>query len=132
MQQLRFVPLIFILALVIASCHQSIPMVNVENAPLKAPQGTTMDRITEAILASGVNRGWKMTVLKPGLIRGKIVVNDKHTVEVDITYNEKDFSINYVNSINMNYNFSNSVYYIHPKYNRWVNILKEDIQDQMQ
>jgi hypothetical protein len=107
-------------------------MVNVVDAPLMAPQSAAMDAITEAILSSGARRGWKMTMLEPGLIRGKIVVNNKHTVEVDITYNETDFSINYVNSINMNYTVRDGVANIHPKYNRWVRILKEDIQDQMQ
>jgi hypothetical protein len=107
-------------------------MVNVVDAPLMAPQSATMDAITETVLGSGARRGWKMTMLEPGLIRGKIVVNNKHTVEVDITYNETDFSINYVNSINMNYTVRDGVANIHPKYNRWVRILKEDIQDRMQ
>lgn len=132
MQRLRLAALIVVSVLLIASCGRSIPLVNVEDALLKAPQSATTDTITEAILRSGAQRGWKMRMLQPGLIRGKIVVNNKHTVEVDITYNETDFSINYVNSINMNYNILSGVPYIHPKYNSWVRILKEDIQDQIQ
>ena len=133
MQQLRIVALLFVSALLIASCaSRNNPMVNVVDAPLEAPQSATMDMITNAILGSGVDRGWKMRVLQPGLIRGKIVVNNKHTVEVDITYDETDFSINYVSSINMNYNLRDGVPYIHPKYNRWVSILEDDIQEQMQ
>ena len=132
MQQLRLIVLLFVSALLIASCGRNNPMVNVVDAPLMAPQSAAMDAITEAILSSGARRGWKMTMLEPGLIRGKIVVNNKHTVEVDITYNETDFSINYVNSINMNYTVRDGVANIHPKYNRWVRILKEDIQDRMQ
>jgi hypothetical protein len=132
MQQFRTVALLFVWALLIASCGRNNPMENVENAPLEAPQSATMDMITNAILGSGTHRGWKMRELQPGLIRGKIVVNEKHTVEVDITYNEKDFSINYANSIDMNYKLRGGVPYIHPKYNRWVSILRDDIQDQMQ
>ena len=133
MQQLRIVALLFVSALLIASCaSRNNPMVNVVDAPLEAPQSATMDMITNAILGSGVDRGWKTRVLQPGLIRGKIVVNNKHTVEVDITYDETDFSINHVSSINMNYNLRDGVPYIHPKYNRWVSILEDDIQEQMQ
>ena len=132
MQQLRLVVLLFVSALLIASCGRNNPMVNVVDAPLMAPQSATMDAITETVLGSGARRGWKMTMLEPGLIRGKIVVNNKHTVEVNITYNETDFSINYWNSNNMNYTVRDGVRNIHPKYNRWVRILKEDIQDRMQ
>ncbi len=123
---------LFVSALLIASCGRNNPMVNVVDAPLMAPQSATMDAITETVLGSGARRGWKMTMLEPGLIRGKIVVNNKHTVEVDITYDETDFSINHVSSINMNYNLRDGVPYIHPKYNRWVSILEDDIQEQMQ
>jgi hypothetical protein len=49
-------------------------------------------------------------------------------VDVDIAYTKETFSITYVDSVNMNYSIRSDGPYIHPKYNRWVEILKQDIQ----
>ena len=131
MQKLRLVGALFITALLLASCGRNNPMVNIVDAPTDARQSANLEMITEAITRAGGNRGWTMKVLRPGLIRGDLDVHGKHQVQVDIIYNHDDFSITYVHSTNMNYNVRDGVPYIHPKFNRWIRILKEDIQDQI-
>ena len=115
--------------LLLAACANRSPLEDVVNAPTDAPSGVTLERVTQEIERSGRARGWQMTETRPGLIRGDLVTGGgKHQVVVDITYDTKTFSISYVDSRNMNYEENFDGPYIHYKYNRWVRILKEDIQ----
>ena len=54
-------------------------------------------------------------------IEARIIVRGKHTVVVSIPYDTQHFSINYKDSINMNYNEGK----IHPNYNKWVADLEQ-------
>ena len=46
---------------------------------------------------------------------------------IDIRYDLHSYSINYVDSQNLNYDGSN----IHPRYNSWIQYLQTDIQNQV-
>ena len=119
--------------LLLASCGRNNPMENIVDAPTEAKAGTNLEAVTQVIEHAGADRGWKMTLQEPGLIRGHLVTGGgKHKVDVDIAYTQEAFSITYVDSVNMNYALRSDGPFIHPKYNRWVEILKQDIQKDME
>jgi len=70
--------------------------------------------------------GWQLSNQKPGSFTGKrIWGGGKHSIVVDVIYNDKNFSINYRDSTQMKYDGS----WIHHTYNRMVQELEDDIRD---
>jgi len=129
-QFLKTLTVLVLAGFLLTACGRNNPLVDVVDAPTEAKAATSLDAITQAILAAGNQRGWQKTLVSPGLIHAKLIVGDgKHEVEVDISYTKEDFSITYAGSSNMNYQLRDGEKRIHPKYNRWVQILKDDIQE---
>jgi len=129
LKNLAVLALAAVLVTGLAACDRNNPLENVTDAPTDAKADTSLDAITQAILAAGNERGWQKTLKSPGLIRAKLITGEgKHVVEVDIAYSRDEFSITYADSFNMNYQLRDGEPRIHPKYNRWVQILKDDIQ----
>ena len=60
----------------------------------------TTEQVKEAIITAGQGRDWIMSVAGPGVINATQNIR-KHSVTVRINYSEKDYSINYVNSVNL-------------------------------
>lgn len=116
------------IALAVASCSQNQPLVTYDEVPTKATVEVTQEQVGEAIIDAGTKRGWSMTEVEPGLIRGEILVRGKHKVEVNIPYTASSFSILYLSSDNMNYQLRDGQPRIHPKYNSWIKNLKSDIE----
>ena len=80
----------------------------------------------EAILKGGGNRGWVMKSEKEGCLT--LVLNvrgGKHSVVVDVPYTTEEFSVRYVESVNMDYEPATGA--IRGKYVQWVRNLKQDI-----
>jgi hypothetical protein len=111
--------------LLIAACRAS-PMYSVESAPLNPPPKATMADVQRAIIRAGAGRGWVMTPKEPGLIEATYS-RQGHVATIDIRYDLKSYSINYVSSENLNYDGSS----IHPRYNSWIQYLQTDIQNQV-
>lgn len=133
MQHLRLTVLILVSCLVLASCGGKVaPLVDIEDAPLKASSTASLDTIAQAIERAGTRRGWQMTAKSPGAMSGKIMVRGKHTVIVDVIYDTETVSILYGGSINMNYSEKNGVRRIHPSYLKWIEFLKKDIQREVE
>ncbi|MCL2916446.1 hypothetical protein L2725_22170 [Shewanella corallii] len=105
----------------VTACGRMQPVKNVQSAPVTF--NLTLEQVKTAILQSGIDRGWVMKEVSPGVIRAEIFVRSHHAV-VDIDYNDKSYSINYVTSDNLKY--ANGK--IHRNYNRWVNNLDVDIK----
>lgn len=111
-------------AFVLAGCGRSQPIKNVENAPVAF--NIPVSSVKQAILESGIDRGWVMTETKPGVIRGELFVRS-HMAVIDVTYSNKSYSINYVDSENLMHKGNT----IHRNYNRWVNNLDVDIRKKL-
>lgn len=120
--------LLVLLGLAVASCGQNQPLMTFEAVPTRATVEVTQDQVGEAIIEAGTKRGWSMTEVEPGLIRGEILVRGKHKVAVNIPYDADSFSILYLSSENMNYQLRDGQPRIHPKYNSWIKNLKSDIE----
>ncbi len=87
--------------------------------------GTNMRKIARAIKTGASRKGWRTREVKRGLIVASINVRGKYFVAVNINYNRYGYKIRYRDSRNMKYNPADNT--IHPKYNKWVKILEDNI-----
>ena len=128
MRPFRISILCLVLALALTSCGRRAPLENVHDAPFNTQQNAQLVEIRDAIIDAGRQRGWILMPQGAGVIRGGILVRNKHKVDVEILYDVEKFSIIYLSSKNMNYEERDGKPYIHPNYISWINNLKQDIQ----
>ena len=110
-----------LLILVFTGCARTLPIHNVENQAIN--YDLSNDKIEKAILQAGIDKRWMMKVVEPGKIEAYVLVRS-HRAEVNITYNEKTYSITYKDSQNLLYKDGK----IHRNYNKWVILLDRQIQ----
>ena len=117
---------IFILVLTIAvgCAGRTKPIYNIENQSIDYT--LTMEQVEKAIIKAGVQKKWKMMVIKPGQIVGNILVRS-HKARIQIDYTEKIYTITYLESNNLLYKDGK----IHRNYNRWINNLDQTIQSNL-
>jgi len=146
-----------ILVLIMSSAaiaSRTAPLVNYENVEINGQSGKilSLDDISKAVTIAAVEKNWKLSDVKPGQAKATLVVRNKHTITVEITYTEKTLSIKYKDSINMNYDpaykdyssnknevgspaygsATTNVYeVIHPNYNLWVGNLLKAVQHEL-
>lgn len=84
------------------------------------------EQVKQAIINAGQGRDWIMSVAGPGVINATQNVR-KHSVTIRINYSEKEYTIHYVNSVNLLASGGE----IHRAYNHWVNNLDKDIQKKL-
>ena len=110
-----------LLILTFTGCARTLPIHNVESQSVNYE--LSIDQIEKAILQAGIDKGWMMNVVEPGEIEAYVLVRH-HKAEVNITYNEKTYSITYKDSENLLYGDGK----IHRNYNKWVILLERQIQ----
>ena len=87
----------------------------------------TVDAMRKAIIAGGSVHGWKPIGDQPGVLT--LVANSAaHQAVVDVAYDAQGWQINYKSSANLNYEHSDKKTTIHPKYNKWVEELNNEIR----
>jgi hypothetical protein len=119
-----------------------VPIVNYRNIPLDASGASVRaERVEQAIRNAASAKGWKIAEEPGNKMLVTLVVNNKHTVMVEIAYSETRYSLVYRDSVNMKYdpeylpNFQSPAGRsvginargrpsIHPNYNVWVGDLK--------
>ena len=114
------------LAVACAGCFSSGYNVRMESNPVRIVRPVEVKSMREAILKGGANRGWMMKSEKEGCLT--LVLNvrgGKHVVVVDVPYTAEEFSVRYVESVNMDYEPATGA--IRGKYVQWVRNLKQDI-----
>lgn len=109
------------LPLALIACERYEPLRNIDNQPIV--YNMPLHDVETAILKAGVETGWVMTVEKPGLINALLNIRI-HRATVSITYNEKTYSIDYKDSMNLLDESGN----IHKNYNLWVDALDQRIK----
>ena len=115
-------------ALLMTACAPTMVR-NVTDAPVvsnKAP--LSLDDVRIAITRAGTGLGWVMIEEEPGLIKGTLRLRT-HVAIVDVTYDTSTYSIQYVDSTNLNYNESKGT--IHKNYNGWIQNLDTAIQREL-
>lgn len=118
--------LAFALTLTIIGCRAN-PVYNVDSAPVTISGKHTGQDVEKSIIRAGAVLGWKMKKVGKGHLVGTLHLRS-HVAVVDITFNDKTYSITYKDSTNLNYDGTN----IHSNYNGWIQNLDRSIQSQFQ
>ena len=109
------------------SANAKRPLIlNIENSPINSTQELTVDDVERAIIEGARVRGWQPRVVEPGHIEAVLYIRS-HVAKVDIYFGTTSYSINYKDSVNLDYKDGR----IHRNYNKWVQNLNSDIQSKI-
>ena len=87
----------------------------------------TREQVKGAILTACEQRGWIAKEKDNSTISAKLLKNGIYEVYIDIVYNETNYKIEYVDSVNLRARGNR----IHPAYNRWVDFLNKSINAEL-
>lgn len=124
---LKVTSILFLGLFILTGCGVAT-VYNVQKSPIISEKKLAQNDMYKAIYAAGVTLGWNITKIEPGLALGELKLRS-HTARVNISYNEKDYSITYKNSINLNYDKEKGT--IHSNYNGWIQNLEKGINTQI-
>lgn len=124
---LKVLGVVSIVLVFITGCRSGIVQ-NIVAQPVSVKQNTTDDQMYKAIKTAGLSLGWQVRKVKPGLAEAQLYLRD-HMAVVEIPYTKEEFSINYKNSSNLNYNAEKNT--IHSNYNGWIQNLRNAITLQL-
>ena len=132
-----------------------VPIVDYKDVSIATSSGkpVSAEQVREAIITAGKRLNWQMGITADGSLVGTLVVNNKHTISVDIAIAPEKYSVTYRSSINMKYtmaqqekgNFRDGTAagpfdsrpvgperpVIHPAYNQWVQALVSSIDTEL-
>ncbi len=110
----------------IVGCRSGL-VYNVDDTAIMTYGDSTpsMQQVERAIVSAATSLGWNVKREGEGKILAVLQVRD-HRAVTEITYDADSFSINYKDSINLNYDGTN----IHSNYNGWIQRLENAIQAQ--
>ena len=112
---------VFVVVTVLAACSATVQ--NFSNQPFPADVAKlSMAEIEETIIETASTREWVVQREGEGQLTATYAPRS-HSAKVAISFNQKQYSIIYVDSSNLQYNGTT----IHRNYNRWVNNLRQDI-----
>jgi len=115
------------LLVISTSANAKRPLIlNIENSPINSTQELTVDDVERAIIEGARVRGWQPRVVEPGHIEAVLYIRS-HVAKVDIYFGTTSYSINYKDSVNLDYKDGR----IHRNYNKWVQNLNSDIQSKI-
>lgn len=109
----------------IAGCT-SKPLYRIRNQPIPnkiTGELRSLEDVGKAIMDATKRRGWTPVLKRPGLIEASIL-RRSHRAVVEISYSQSNYSINYKDSSNLDYNGNK----IHRNYNNWIVKLSTTIQ----
>lgn len=119
MKKLSFILLsIFLLA----AC-KTTPVYNIEQT--QVPAGISAKQVEKNIVQALVQKGWQVKANANGTILAEIMVRT-HTARIKISFDENQYSINYVDSTNLKYDANKNT--IHKNYNNWIIYINRLIQ----
>ena len=123
--QLCSAVLLCLSAFIFTSCRMQ-PVLNVQNQSIHQAsipgKDLTEKQIETAILQACKDRGWIAKVASPGSIQADLSLRSFFAA-VEIKYDTTQYSINYMDSKNLNYDGAR----INRHYNSWVNNLSKSI-----
>lgn len=95
-------------------------------APAMSAHSSTL--MHNAIVNALNERGWQVQQASTSQVLAEITVRGRHYAEVTIPYSDSQFQIQYRNSRGLDYKDGK----IHRNYNKWVNLLREQILSNLQ
>ena len=116
-----------LLAMALAACARTAPIYNVSEAPVVVTNNNyNLTDMKNAILRAGTSLGWQMQAVDQNNIIGTLNIRN-HMAQVDINYDKSNYSINYRDSKELNYDGTK----IHSNYNGWIQRLDQAIKTQL-
>lgn len=106
-------------------CKKVAPVANPSSA-MPITGNVSEKDIRSAIITAGAIKNWEIVPTGPKTFEGRLS-SRAHVAVVEITYDEKNYSILYKDSVNLQYADGS----IHPNYNRWVLALENEIRRQL-
>ena len=115
-----------LMAVVFISGCRLAPIYNVDAAPVPANGSVTLSQVSQAIRSAGAGLGWVTKETGDGEIEATLRLRT-HKAVVNITFDLNDYSIEYVDSVDLDYDGTN----IHSNYNGWIQNLEGAIAAQI-
>jgi len=107
-----------------AGCQRRFPVYNVIDAPVPTSPGhsLTSSEVHDAIVAALAAKRWRIVTEREGEIDAR--TNPRtHVADITIKYSATSYGIEYKDSVNLLYDETN----IHRNYNKWIQLLREQI-----
>ena len=126
--QLRFAVLM-LCAMIFAPTSWALaaPVLNVADHPIPAIAAKlSVDDIRKNIMLAGLKRHWRFEEVGPGELKATQQDNTRMAI-IRVTYTPRTYSITLLESSGMEQEGDQ----IHRNYNRWVQFLMQDIDDQL-
>lgn len=100
--------------------------------PAASRKAINSAKMRDIIVKSCVELGWQVQKATPGSIEASLLVRNKHTIVVTIPYTASGYSIQYKDSMNMEYaTKKDGTVVIHPNYNNWTMRLDQAIRNKI-
>jgi hypothetical protein len=117
-----------LLAPVASQADHTTKLINHAQVSFSAPDA---DKVHDAIVSVGKSHGWVASNEQPGRMTLSNTIRGTFIVVLDVTYSPSGMQVDYVSSENLNYKLKNDVPYIHPKYNKWVDLLMTETKQRL-
>jgi len=112
--------LVAAMTLALAGCNTTIPVRDYMNQTIPHYGNTqkTISNVEKSIVKGAVSLGWQANVIEQGKVEATLFIRS-HKLVVEITHDDKNYSIAYKDSVNLKYDGRK----IHRQYANWVNNL---------
>mgnify|MGYP000624358470 CR=1 FL=1 len=124
---LKIVGMAGVVLVLLSGCRTGT-VYNSQNNAIEVNKKVSDEQVYKAIKIAGINLGWKIKKVKPGLALAQLNIRN-HMAKVEIPYTGKDYSIIYKDSINLKYDKEDGT--IHNNYNGWIQNLEKAINMQI-
>ena len=84
-------------------------------------------RLRRLILEAARAHQWQLADERPGVLVLKLQA-DSHGATIDVPYDDTGFQIKYRESVDLDYAVEGGRTMIHPRYNRWISLLSNEIR----
>lgn len=121
--------LVIVMGLILGGCGAPSVVENIDNSKY-LDKSVAKVEVAKAIQRGASRKGWRTKTVSAGLIEANINVRGKYFVSVNINYDSKGYKISYNKSSNLKYNKADNT--IHPSYNKWVKILAQNIDYELE
>ena len=122
---------VIVLASAVLTAHASAQtMIEPERVAVSVRgAGATSDRaaMRRVIVEAAARHGWRVTLEQPDRLTLHVASGD-HAASIDVFYDAGGFQIKYRDSAQMDYEVEDGRALIHPRYNKWVTELGNEIR----
>jgi len=120
-----------LLSVLLLTAHAHAGRQDTLTLPEKVSIATSASRpavpVRDSIILAATQNGWFVQGDAPGKMELRFNKGNKHELVVAVRYDANGYQIQYVSSVNLNYDNSTGIERIHPNANRWIANLNQGI-----